>query len=78
MSTFLHTPGPWHIRHGLGPLKAEIGPDHHAVASVFVKEWRLGDPADGLRSVPAPWADGLANAALIARAAIAKATGSAA
>lgn len=60
-----HTPGPWAIRDGYGLLKAEVGPSGRAVATVWTKQMPNGKED---QKEPLAWAEGEANAALIAAA----------
>ncbi len=62
----MHTPGQWKIRAGYGKLMSEIGTDSRAVCTVWTKQPKYNQTTE--RSEPAAWAEGEANAALIAAA----------
>jgi hypothetical protein len=62
----MHTPGQWKIRAGYGKLMSEIGPEDRAVCTVWTKQPKYNQVTE--RSEPAAWAEGEANAALIAAA----------
>jgi hypothetical protein len=62
----MHTLGQWKIRAGYGRLMSEIGPEDRAVCTVWTKQPKYNQVTE--RSEPAAWAEGEANAALIAAA----------
>jgi hypothetical protein len=63
MSAAKHTPGPWELREGHGPLTDQIVTSERAIATVWTRNF-VNTP-DERSAQPAPWAEGEANARLL-------------